>query len=39
MVGGNPPHGRTIARADVAHAMLAMTDDPATVRRGVGVAY
>ncbi|MFE6100737.1 NAD(P)-dependent oxidoreductase [Streptomyces laurentii] len=39
VVGGNPPHGRTIARADVAHAMLAMTDDPATVRQGVGVAY
>jgi putative NADH-flavin reductase len=39
VVGGSPPHGRTIARADVAHAMLAMTDDPATVRRGVGVAY
>ncbi|MDQ8704397.1 SDR family oxidoreductase [Streptomyces sp. LHD-70] len=31
--------GATIARADVAHAMLAMIDDPATVRQGVSVAY
>lgn len=28
-----------LARADVAHAMLAMIDDPATVKQGVGVAY
>ncbi|WP_086726290.1 NAD(P)-dependent oxidoreductase [Streptomyces carpinensis] len=39
VVGGFPPHGRFIARADVAHAMLAMVDDPATVKQGVGVAY
>ncbi|MER5736086.1 NAD(P)H-binding protein [Streptomyces sp. NPDC002262] len=39
VVGGNPPRGRTLARADVAHAMLASLDDPATVGRGVGVAY
>lgn len=39
VVGGFPPHGRFIARADVAHAMLAMTGDAATVRQGVGVAY
>lgn len=39
VVGGNPPRGRSLARADVAHAMLAMIDDPATVKRGVGVAY
>ncbi|MFJ8996452.1 NAD(P)-dependent oxidoreductase [Streptomyces sp. NPDC102279] len=38
-VGGFPPRGRFIGRADVAHAMLAMTDDPATVKQGVGVAY
>ncbi|MFF8842351.1 NAD(P)-dependent oxidoreductase [Streptomyces sp. NPDC015127] len=38
-VGGNPRSARTIGRADVAHAMLAMTDDPATVGQGVGVAY
>ncbi|MDI3385791.1 SDR family oxidoreductase [Streptomyces sp. B-S-A8] len=31
--------GGTIARADVAHAMLAMIDDPATVQQGVSVAY
>ncbi|POX48651.1 NAD(P)-dependent oxidoreductase [Streptomyces sp. Ru72] len=39
VVGGNPPKGRFIARADVAHAMLRMIDDPATVKQGVGVAY
>ncbi|MET9516151.1 NAD(P)H-binding protein [Streptomyces sp. NPDC002994] len=39
VVGGSPRSGRTIGRADVAHAMLAMLDDPATVKRGVGVAY
>ncbi|MFD0370532.1 NAD(P)-dependent oxidoreductase [Streptomyces sp. NPDC059071] len=38
-VGGNPSRGRTVGRADVAHAMLAMVDDPATVKQGVGVAY
>ncbi|MDV5147704.1 NAD(P)H-binding protein [Streptomyces sp. SBC-4] len=39
VVGGNPPRGRTLARADVAHAMLAMIDAPTTVKQGVGVAY
>ncbi|MGW2821786.1 NAD(P)-dependent oxidoreductase [Streptomyces sp. NPDC001443] len=39
VIGGFPPRGRFIARADVAHAMLAMTGDPATVGQGVGVAY
>ncbi|WP_369145929.1 NAD(P)-dependent oxidoreductase [Streptomyces sp. R44] len=39
VVGGTPSRGRSLARADVAHAMLAMIDDPATVRQGVGVAY
>ncbi|MFB6894963.1 NAD(P)-dependent oxidoreductase [Streptomyces hydrogenans] len=39
VVGGTPPRGRTLARADVAHAMLAALDDPSTVRQGVGVAY
>ncbi|MFJ6696093.1 NAD(P)-dependent oxidoreductase [Streptomyces sp. NPDC091272] len=39
VVGGTPRSGRTIARADVAHAMLAVLDDPATVKQGVGVAY
>lgn len=39
VVGANPRSGRNIGRADVAHAMLAMLSDPATVRRPVGVAY
>lgn len=39
VVGGFPVKGRFIARADVAHAMLAMVDDPGTVKQGVGVAY
>ncbi|MCC5476852.1 NAD(P)-dependent oxidoreductase [Streptomyces sp. NPDC059680] len=38
-VGGFPRQGRFIARADVAHAMLAMIDDAGTVKQGVGVAY
>ncbi|MGY0492394.1 NAD(P)-dependent oxidoreductase [Streptomyces sp. WG-D5] len=39
VVGGFPRAGRFLGRADVAHAMLAMVDDPATVKQGVGVAY
>jgi putative NADH-flavin reductase len=39
VVGGLPAKGRFIGRADVAHAMLAMADDPGTVKQGVGVAY
>ncbi|OIJ96483.1 epimerase [Streptomyces sp. MUSC 14] len=39
VVGGFPRAGRFIARADVAHAMLSMTGDEATVKQGVGVAY
>ncbi|WP_406013636.1 NAD(P)H-binding protein [Streptomyces sp. NBC_00984] len=38
-VGSTPRSGRTISRADVAHAMLALVDDPASVKQGVGVAY
>lgn len=38
-VGGKPRRARVIGRADVAHAMLAMADDPVTLRQGVGVAY
>jgi putative NADH-flavin reductase len=38
-VGGNVPRGYSISRADVAHAMLAALDDPATVRQAVGIAY
>ncbi|MFF4082464.1 NAD(P)-dependent oxidoreductase [Streptomyces sp. NPDC001777] len=39
VVGGFPRSGRTLSRADVAHAMLALADDPAAVKQGVGVAY
>ncbi|MET7987320.1 MULTISPECIES: NAD(P)H-binding protein [unclassified Streptomyces] len=39
VVGGFPPKGRFIARADVAHAMLGMIDDTGTVKQGVGIAY
>ncbi|MFJ8309030.1 MULTISPECIES: NAD(P)-dependent oxidoreductase [unclassified Streptomyces] len=38
-IGANPRSGRTISRADVAHAMLVFVDNPATVKQGVGVAY
>ena len=39
VVGGNVPRGYSIARADVAHLMLAVLDDPATLRQTIGVAY
>ncbi|MFD6277234.1 NAD(P)-dependent oxidoreductase [Streptomyces sp. NPDC060209] len=39
VVGGTPRSGRSIARADVAHAMLTLIDEPAAVKQGVGVAY
>ncbi|MFD5988954.1 NAD(P)-dependent oxidoreductase [Streptomyces cyaneofuscatus] len=39
VVGGAPVSSRSISRADVAHAMLGLVDDPAAVRQGVGVAY
>ncbi|MYW14991.1 NAD(P)H-binding protein [Streptomyces sp. SID2955] len=39
VIGGFPPKGRFIARADVAHAMLSMIDAGETVKQGVGVAY
>ncbi|MFJ3041894.1 MULTISPECIES: NAD(P)-dependent oxidoreductase [Streptomyces] len=39
VIGGFPPKGRFAGRADVAHAMLAMTEDAGTVKQGVGVAY
>ncbi|MFV0134259.1 NAD(P)-dependent oxidoreductase [Streptomyces sp. HMX87] len=38
-IGGTPVKGRHLARADVAHAMLAMVQDARTVKQGVGVAY
>lgn len=37
-IGANVPAGRVIPRADVAHALLATLDDPATFRRPVGIA-
>ncbi|MFD4233740.1 NAD(P)-dependent oxidoreductase [Streptomyces sp. NPDC058542] len=39
VVGGTPRSSRSISRADVAHAMLALAEDPAAVKQGVGVAY
>ncbi|MYX02821.1 MULTISPECIES: NAD(P)H-binding protein [unclassified Streptomyces] len=38
-VGGTPRSSRTVSRADVAHAMLALIDEPAAVKQGVGIAY
>ncbi|RKN11560.1 NAD(P)-dependent oxidoreductase [Streptomyces radicis] len=38
-IGGNVRGGRTLARADLAHAMLGALTDPATFGRAVGVAY
>jgi uncharacterized protein YbjT (DUF2867 family) len=37
-INANPPRGYTISRADVAHAMLAALENPATIRTAVGVA-
>jgi uncharacterized protein YbjT (DUF2867 family) len=39
VVGGNVPRGYAISRADTAHAMLSLVDDPATFGQPVGVAY
>lgn len=33
------PHGGTISRADLAHAILAVLQDPDTIRTAVGTAY
>ncbi|MEV6650294.1 NAD(P)H-binding protein [Streptomyces sp. NPDC051219] len=38
-LGANLRGGNMIGRADVAHAMLKMMQDPATVKQAVGVAY
>jgi uncharacterized protein YbjT (DUF2867 family) len=38
-VGGNVPRGYAISRADTAHAMLAVLDNPASLRQAVGIAY
>lgn len=37
-IGANVPRGRTVPRADLAAAILAMVEDAATVKQGVGVA-
>ena len=37
-IGANVARGFTVSRADVAHAMLAVLTDPATVGQAVGVA-
>ena len=37
-IGANVPRAVKIPRADVAHALLAALDDPATIRQAVGVA-
>jgi hypothetical protein len=34
----NLPHGFTVSRADLAACMLTLLDDPAVVRRRVGIA-
>jgi uncharacterized protein YbjT (DUF2867 family) len=39
VVGANVPRGYSISRADVAHLMLAVLDDPATLRQAIGIAY
>ncbi|GAA2075940.1 SDR family oxidoreductase [Streptomyces albiaxialis] len=36
--GGAVPRSHTVCRADVAHAMLALVDDPTTFKQVVGVA-
>ncbi|WP_314171511.1 NAD(P)-dependent oxidoreductase [Streptomyces winkii] len=38
VIGGNVQRSNTVPRADLAAAMLAMVDDPATVKQAVGVA-
>jgi len=38
-LGGNVAKGRTLNRADLAHALLSMLSDSTTVRQVVGIAY
>jgi uncharacterized protein YbjT (DUF2867 family) len=37
-IGGAVPRSHTVSRADVAHAMLAAADDPASVGQVIGIA-
>jgi len=39
VVGGTVPRSYSISRADTAHLMLAVLDDPATVGQPIGVGY
>ncbi|MEV4259866.1 NAD(P)-binding oxidoreductase [Kribbella sp. NPDC049584] len=39
VVGGTVTRGYSVSRADVAHLMLAVLDDPATIDQPVGVSY
>jgi uncharacterized protein YbjT (DUF2867 family) len=39
VVGGTVTKGYFVSRADVAHLMLAVLDDPATIDQPVGVSY
>ena len=38
-IGRNVRGGRSISRADVAHLMLALIDDPDTIHQTVGISY
>src|SRR5215213_448990 len=38
IVGGNVPRGYTISRADVAHLMLRVLEQPETITQAVGIA-
>src|SRR6266498_4519869 len=39
VIGGNVPRAYSISRADAAHAMLAMLDDPATIKQAHGIPH
>ena len=39
IVGGNVPRGYTISRADVAHLMLGVLEQPETIKQVIGIAY
>ena len=38
IVGGNVPRGYTISRADVAHLMLRVLEQPETIKQTIGIA-
>lgn len=39
IIGANVPRGYLVSRADTAHLMLAVLNDPATIGQPVGIAY